>query len=48
VINERRIGKDFDARFRGLILMYYPGIRLNELRKTTKISVGIAGLQVKI
>jgi hypothetical protein len=30
---------------RGLISRYYPGIRLEGLRKTTKISIRIAGRQ---
>jgi hypothetical protein len=29
----------------GIILTYYPGIRLEELRKPTKISIRIAGRQ---
>jgi hypothetical protein len=36
VVSEWRIGKDLKGRGSGLILRYYPGIRLEGLRKTTK------------
>jgi hypothetical protein len=36
VINEWRIGYDLVGSGRGLILRYYPDIRLEGLRKTTK------------
>jgi hypothetical protein len=43
-----RNGKDLEGRGRGLILRNYPGIRLEELRKTTKNYVITAGLQAEI
>jgi hypothetical protein len=39
------IEKDLVGSRRGLILRYYPNIRLEGLRKTTKISLTIAGRQ---
>jgi hypothetical protein len=39
---------DLEGSGGGLILRYFPGIRLERLRKTTKNSVRIAGLQAKI
>jgi hypothetical protein len=42
------IGKDLEHSGRGLILSYYPGICQEGLRKTTKTSDRIAGLQVEI
>jgi hypothetical protein len=36
VRSECWIGKDLEGNCRGLILRYYPGIRLEELRKSTK------------
>jgi hypothetical protein len=44
---EWRIGKDLED-CRGLILIYYTGIRLEGLRKTTKTSVRIARLLAEI
>jgi hypothetical protein len=35
--------KDLVGSGRGLILRYYPGIRLEGLRKTTKSSISMAG-----
>jgi hypothetical protein len=44
VMSERWwVGKDLVGSGRGLILGYYPVIRLEGLRKTTKISIRIAG-----
>jgi hypothetical protein len=40
--------KDLEGRDCGLILKYYPGIRLEGLWKTTKTSVRIADLRVEI
>jgi hypothetical protein len=39
------IGKDLEESGHGIILMYYPGIRLERLRK---IPVGTAGLRAVI
>jgi hypothetical protein len=36
MVHEWWIGKDLEGSFRGIILRYYPGIGLEELRKTTK------------
>jgi hypothetical protein len=41
------IGKDFSGSGRSLILRYYPGIRLEGLRNTTKTSIRVAGLRVR-
>jgi hypothetical protein len=38
------IGKDLGGIGRGLLLRYYPDIRLKRLRKTTKKSGRIPGL----
>jgi hypothetical protein len=48
VINEWRNEKDLEGSDQGLILRYYPGIRMGELKKTTKPSVRIASLRVEI
>jgi hypothetical protein len=42
------MGNDLEESGLGLILRYYPGIPLEGLRKATKISVRIAGLQAEI
>jgi hypothetical protein len=53
VYNDRLTGKlliekDLDGSGRGLLLRYYPGIRLKGVRKARKTSVRIAGLRAKI
>jgi hypothetical protein len=48
VISERWSGKDFEGSGHGLILRYYPGIRLEGQRKTMKIYVRIAGVRAEI
>jgi hypothetical protein len=40
--------EDAEGSGRGLILRYYPGICLEELKKTTKTSVMIAGLRADV
>jgi hypothetical protein len=48
MISEWLTGQDVEKSERGLILMYYPSIWLQGLRKTMLISVTIAGLRVEI
>jgi hypothetical protein len=48
VISERWIGKDVEGSGCGLILRYYPSIRLEGLTKPTNISVRRAGLLAEI
>jgi hypothetical protein len=40
--------KGFGTKRLASFLRYYPGIRLEELRKTTKLSVRIAGLRAEM
>jgi hypothetical protein len=40
--------KDLEGSGRGIIVRFYLGIRLEGLRKTTNISVRIAGVEAKI
>jgi hypothetical protein len=42
------MGKDLEENWHGLILRYYPSIRLEILRKTAKPSVRIVGLRAEI
>jgi hypothetical protein len=48
VVSKWLIEKDAEGNGRGLILKYYAGIYLEERKKTTKTSVKVAGLRVKI
>jgi hypothetical protein len=48
VINKLRTGKNLEGSSFDPILRYFPSICLQRLRKTTKTSVRIAGLQAKI
>jgi hypothetical protein len=45
---DNRVREDVQGSGRGLILMYYPRIYLDGLKKTRKISVRIAGLWTDI